>query len=239
MKTQVLMVGLLLVLITVGLSGCTQQKSSDYSLSNYSSSDQSSDQTTPPAVESIQTILAKADTIESMSYEIAASINMSELGTQTALIKIWQKIPYLKEQITGVVDGVTTTMSMIQRPEGTYIYDSAQGKYVLKTNTKPLNTPFVTSLQYLEIQQIKDFVNNQSFMNLVTEIIDGKTATVIQYSSPVGENLMTIKMWIWNEKGVPLKASIDMTMDKTTMTMDFEYSNYSFSDILDSTFSVS
>jgi hypothetical protein len=128
---------------------------------------------------------------------------------------------------------------MIQRPEGTYIYDTAQGKYVLKTNTKPLATPFVTSLQYLEIQQIKDFVNNQSFMNPVTESIDGKTAAVIQYSTPVGENRMTMKMWIWNEKGVPLKAHIDMTMEKTMMAMDFVYHNYVFSDIPDSTFSVS
>jgi outer membrane lipoprotein-sorting protein len=234
MKTQLLMVELLFIVITIGLSGCTQQKSSEDS-----SSDHLSDQTPPPATESIQTILAKADRIESMYYEIAASINMSECGTQTALIQIWQKTPYVKEQVTGVVDGITTTMSMIQRPDGTYIYDTAQGKYVLKTRTNPITTPFITSLQYLNIQQIKDFVNNESVINLETATVDGKTASVIQYTSPIGENIITMKMWIWNEKGVPLKAYIDMTMEKTTMVMDFEYSNYSFSDIPDSTFSVS
>jgi len=239
MKKQLMMVGILFILITIEISGCTQQKSSDSSSSDYSSSDLSKDQTTPPATDSIQTILAKAETIESMYYEIAASINMSGFGTQTALIKIWQKTPYLKEQMTGVVDGVTTTISMVQRPEGTYIYDITQGKYVLKTKTNPLATPFVTSLQYLDIQQIKNFVNNQSVMNLETEIVDGKTASVIQYAAPIGENLMTIKIWIWTEKGVPLKAYINMTMEETTMTMDFEYSNYSFSDIPDSMFSVS
>jgi hypothetical protein len=101
MKKQLLVVGILFILITVGLSGCTQQNLS----SDYSSIDQSKDQT-PQTTESIQTILAKTETIESMYYEIVASINISEFGTLTALIKIWQKPPYLKEQITGVIDGV-------------------------------------------------------------------------------------------------------------------------------------
>lgn len=234
MKKQLLLVGITLVFITVGFSGCTQQNSS----SDYSSSDQSKDQTTSSATESIETILAKAETIGSMYYEIAASINMSKYGAQTATIKIWQKTPYLKEQITGLADGVATTISVVQRPEGTYIYDNAQGKYVLKTNAKPLSTPLVTSLQNLDIDRIKEFVNNQTLMNLETESIDGKTATIIQYTSPLGQNLMTIKMWIWNEKGVPLKAYIDMTMEENNMTMDFNYGNYSFNDIPDSTFSV-
>jgi hypothetical protein len=235
LKKQVLMVGITLALITVGCSGCTQQNSS----SDKSSSEQLKYQTTPPATESLQTILAKTETIESMYYEIFASINMSEYGAQTATIKIWQKTPYLKEQITGFVDGVTTTISVIQSPEGTYIYDTVQGKYVLKTNAKPLSTPLVTFLQNLDIGLLKEFVNNQTSMNLETETIDGKTATIIQYTLPLWENLMTIKMWIWNEKGVPLKAYIDMTTEENTMTMDFNYSNYSFSDITDITFSVS
>jgi hypothetical protein len=50
---------------------------------------------------------------------------------------------------------------------------------------------------------------------------------------------MTIQMWIWNEKGVPLKANIEMTMEDMIMTMNFNFSNYSFSDIPNSTFNVS
>ena len=72
------MVGITLVLITVGFSGCTQQNSSS----------NGSNQTTPPTIESIQTILAKAEIIESMYYEIAASINMSGFEKETSTIKI-------------------------------------------------------------------------------------------------------------------------------------------------------
>jgi outer membrane lipoprotein-sorting protein len=49
---------------------------------------------------------------------------------------------------------------------------------------------------------------------------------------------MTTKIWIWNEKGLPLKADMDMTMEEMTMTMDLIFSNYSFADIPDSTFNV-
>ena len=235
MKKHALMVVITLVLITVGFSGCTQQNSS----SDNSLSDQSKIQAISPVTESIQTILAKAESIESMYYEITASINMSEYGTQTATIKMWQETPYLKEQLTGVVNGATTTISVIQRPEGTYLYDTTQSKYVLTTTATPLTTPLVSYLQYLDSEMIKSYLNNQTLTNFETEIIDGKKAIILQYTPSLRENLMTIKIWIWNEKGVPLKAYFTMTMEETTMTMDFKFNNYSFSDIPDSTFSVS
>ena len=234
MKKQLVIFVMMLIVVIVGFSGCIHQDSSK----DTASSDQVKIQTIPPATESLQTILTKAETIESMYYEIAASINMSQFGIQTATIKIWQKAPYLREQITAVVDGVTTTISMIQRPEGTYFYDTTQGKYALRTSAAPLTTPFVMSLQNLDLGLLKDYVNNQTSMNLETETIDGKTVTVIQYTSPLWENLMTIKMWIWNERGVPLKAHIDMTLDENTMSLEFNYSNYSFLDIPDSMFNV-
>ncbi|MCJ7571473.1 MAG: hypothetical protein MUO82_06310 [Candidatus Thermoplasmatota archaeon] len=225
MKKQILIFGITLIFITTGLSGCTQQDSS---------SDQSTDQITLHVTESIQTILAKTETMESMYYEIISSINMPQFGTQTAMIKIWQKKPYLKAQTTSTVNGITNTIMVIQRPEGIYNYDYEEGKYVLTTD----NTSFVASLQYFDNEMIKTYLNNQTSTNFETEIIDGKKATIIQYTPPDGGNLMTIKIWIWNEKGVPLKATIDMKMEEITMMMDFIFSNYSFSEIPDSTFSV-
>jgi len=50
---------------------------------------------------------------------------------------------------------------------------------------------------------------------------------------------ITVQMWIWNAYGVPLKAYVDMDMKEMAMTIDFVFDNYSFSDIPDSTFSVS
>lgn len=226
MKKQVIIVGLTVVLIAVGLSGCTQQNTS---------SDEKNIKSTPPTTESLASILAKTDSIDSMYYEIAASINMSEYGTQTATVQIWQKPPYVKEQIIGVYGGATTTIVVIHRPEGNYTYDAAQGKYVLAPDV----TSFTTSLQYFDSDTLKSLLNNQTFTNLETATIDGKKATVFEYSLPIQGMNITIKMWIWNEHGVPLKAFVGMDMKEMAMTMDFTFSNYSFSDIPDSTFSVS
>ncbi len=184
--------------------------------------------------ETLQTILAKSDSIGSMSYEIYATIT-SPYGTQTLTMKIWQEKPYLKEEITSQTLGITNTIIVIVRPEGTYVYNTALGKYVLTTEVPS----YVTSLQYLDPKMIKDLLNNQSITDYDTEIIDGKLATIIEYNIPlIGENHVAMKIWIWNAKGVPLKATMTMTMEQMTMTMDFVFKNYSFADIPDSTFNI-
>ena len=231
MKKQLSLVGMVgitiaMILAVVGLSGCTQHNTS---------ADETKIETTSPILESLQTILAKSDTIEAMYYEIAASITVPQFGTQTASIKIWQKTPYLKEQITSVTSGITNTIMVIQRPEGIYTYNTAQGKYVMITGNA---SSIATSLQYLDSKMIKNYLNNLTSTDFQTEIIDGKEATIIEYSPLLGNNSMNIKMWIWNEKGVPLKALFNMTLYEKTMTMDFRFNNYSFSHIADSTFSV-
>jgi outer membrane lipoprotein-sorting protein len=222
MKKQLVIIGITLVLIAVGLSGCSQQNSS---------SNQSKNQTTnQPSTESIQTILAKAETIGSMYYEVATSTNMPGVGTYTVTTKIWQKTPYLKEDIKSVTAGITTTLLVIQRPEGIYKYDITQNKYVLTTS--------IVTLEQSNSEMTKDLLNNQTITTLGTETIDGKTATILQYMPKQEGNSTAMKMWVWNEKGVPLKALVTTTSGGTTITMDINYSNYSFSDIPDSTFSV-
>ena len=96
------------------------------------------------------------------------------------------------------------------------------------------------SLPHLEYGDIiKNYLDAQTSENFETEIIDGKKATIIEYSPEDGEYPMEIKLWIWNEKGLPLKAFIDMDLMDISMTMEFIFSNYSFSVIPDSLFDIS
>lgn len=62
-----------------------------------------------------------------------------------------------------------------------------------------------------------------------TETIDGKDCAVVAYEMP-GEG--NVKMWIWKDKGFPLK--MEMTANGSTTTI--EYGNIDFSDIPDSVF---
>ena len=216
---------MLLVLIVVGLSGCTQQNPS---------SDEKTINSAPPDEESLETILGKTESIDSMYFEIDATITMTGYGTQNAQIQIWQKPPYAKEQISGMYGGTSTTMTVIHRPDGNYTYDAAQGKYVLT----PEVTSFSSWMQYFDSETLRGLLNNQSLGNMQKVTLDGKQATLFNYSLSVEEVSVSVQMWIWNDYGVPLKAYVDMDMKEMAMTVDFVFENYSFSDIPDSTFNI-
>ena len=47
------------------------------------------------------------------------------------------------------------------------------------------------------------------------------------------------KMWIWNEKGLPLKMEMTMTFGSAVSTTTILMDNFSFADIPDSTFNIS
>jgi outer membrane lipoprotein-sorting protein len=219
MEKQKMIFGLIATLVCsfLMISGCTQQNSP-------------SNQTNPPSTESLRQILAKAEINESVYYELEISTTMSGVLVQNSTIKIWQKTPYLKEEMSSTIDNITTIDTIIKRPEGVYRYDSIQNRYEL--------VPAIIIPRLSTGDTAKDLLNNQTITTIGTETIDGKTATVIQYTPSQAGNSTTMKMWIWNEKGVPLKALYTMASGETTITMDYDYSNYSFLDIPDSIFSV-
>lgn len=208
-----------LILTMVGLMGCTEEGPSE-------------DQTT--TVETPLEILAKAEAIASMSYQIDATIDLPSFNTSTqATMKVWLEKPNLREDITSVTAGFPSSLSVIQRPEGTYVRIPPLQRYELTTEVPS----YVTAFKYLDSAMIKDLLYNQSVVTFPTEVIDGKKATVINLTVGIQPNLMTLTVWIWNERGVPLKAYMDMAQPQ--MTMDVVFSDYSFDDIPDSTFDVS
>jgi outer membrane lipoprotein-sorting protein len=221
MEKQKMIFGLVaaLVFFSLVIGGCTQQNSP-------------TNQTNPPPTgTTLQQILAKADTYESVYYEVEISTTMSGSIVQNTTIKVWQKTPYLKEEITSTVGNETTQETVIQRPEGVYRYNIGQHIY---ENNSGIVIPQVSTGD-----TAKDLLDNHTITTVGTETVDGKTATVIEYPRSQADNTTIMKMWIWNEKGLPLKVYFAMSINDTNMTMNYHYNNYSFSDIPDSTFSVS
>jgi outer membrane lipoprotein-sorting protein len=89
-----------------------------------------------------------------------------------------------------------------------------------------LNTSMVPSSPIQAVSSILDY----SPLVSGTETIDGKVCKVITYDD-TGAGSM--KMWIWEEKGLPLKMEMTSSNgDKTTI----DYTNIDFSDIPDSIF---
>lgn len=240
MKKTLMVICFLALSLSIVFSGCTQEESSmNTTESNENSSNESIENNTIPEPETIETILNKPESIDSIYYEITMNmeIDMDLFGfeEQSALMKIWQKENYSKWEITSEAGGMSTSILLIQRPDGTYIYNAEKDEYTLSTDE--VNS-ITSSLKYFDNDMVLEYISNLPSSNFETELIDGKEATIIEYS-PNGENsTIYVKLLIWNEKGVPLKGIINMIMEEMNMNMEFTFDNYSFSEIPDNIFNL-
>ena len=242
MKKTFLIICSIVLVLSIVFSGCTQQDSSSHTaISNSKSSIDSVNNNQISEPETIETILSKPESLDSMYYEVSMTLEMdmdfemSGFGEQTALIKIWKKDLYIKEEITSEISGISTSIIVIEGTDGVYVYDAENDEYILSTDD--VNS-IISSLQYFENDMILEYLSNFSSLNFETEMIDGKEATIIEYSPIDGDTSIYVKLWIWNEKGVPLKGLINMNFEEMNMNMELTFGNYSFSDISDSVFNI-
>lgn len=187
-------------------------------------------QNMPSPEDPLQTILEKAAVLESVYYEIDTSFIIDGVIRQNTTTKIWQKMPYLKEEENSTSGNISTTQTIIQRPEGLYLYDPTLQTF---QQNAQMNTPLPSTTE-----MVQNLLNNQTLTIIGTENISGKPTTIIQYHPNQGGNSTTVKLWIWNEKGVPLKEQFISNTEGTSVTINSFYSNYSFADIPESTFDV-
>ena len=183
------------------------------------------EQNKPSTEETVQTILEKA------------AVLIDGIIPQITTMKIWQKTSYLKEEVNttsvstnSTYGNITTTLTVIKRPEGIYRYDNVSQTYQLDPQRivpKPSTTDMVQNL-----------LNNQTLIIIGAENISGTPTTIIQYHPNQGGNTTTVTLWVWNEKGVPLKEQYVSNSEDTSVTITSLYNSYSFTDIPDSIFRV-
>lgn len=188
------------------------------------------EQNKPPKNETIQTLLEKAAIIESISYNIDTSFIVDGAVMQTTTITVWQQTPYLKEEENSTSGNISTTRLIVQRPEGVYLYNPNTQTYQLDA----MAIPPQPSTQAM----VNNLLNNQTLILIGTENISNISTTIIQYHPNQGGNSTTVTLWIWNEKGVPLKEQFTSNAEGTLVTINTMYNNYSFADIPISTFDV-
>jgi outer membrane lipoprotein-sorting protein len=223
MQKQHIALGIIIMLICSSLmiSGCIQENSPI-------------DQNNKPSSETLDQLLGKAQIIESVYYEINISEYLSGELIFYSDVTIWQETPYVKENVSQSHGGIILPeISYIKSPNGTYQYDAEENRYRNDYDPK-------VTLPYRTISEIADdLLNNQMLTSLGTETVDGKTTTVLQYSSDESGNTTTMKMWIWNDYGVPVKATETRMRNEMTLTWEYSYHSYTFTDIPDSTFDIS
>ncbi len=118
------------------------------------------------------------------------------------------------------MQGITSVFLVDQDTKTMYSYMPAQNM-AMKMSYDQAQKPATQ-----EASSITDF----NPKNLGTESIDGIVCYVAEFEYDVGGNMT--KMWIWKDRGLPIKTEMTTPEGKTTM----EYKNYDFSDIPDSMF---
>jgi outer membrane lipoprotein-sorting protein len=220
MDTHIRLLGIITTTICVLLmsSGCTEQN-------------------TPSPEETVQTILEKAAVLETVYYKINTTFIIDGIIPQITTMEIWQKASYLKEEVNittvstnSTTGNMTTTLSVIKRPEGIYRYDNISQTYQLDLQ-QIIPQPSTTDM-------VQNLLNNQTLTLIGTENISGEPTIIIQYHPNQGGNSTTVTLWIWTEKGVPLKEQYTATSEGASVTINSIYNNYSFADIPQSTFAV-
>lgn len=198
-------------LLTILLfSGCTQQQTNH--------KDQQDDTIVN---EMISSMLNKTKTIDELYYELVSSTSTAEGIAQTTSMKVWEKGPFLKEEgnITATILKNATSFNIIRQPLGTYYYNETKLTYVLSLHIA-LPQPSMSEI-------IQDLMNNQTLKYLGIGSIDGKNATIIEYTTGLPQYPTTVKLWIWNETGLLLKSTTTTTIVQTT-EITKTYTNYSF-----------
>ncbi len=166
--------------------------------------------TTTPG-ETLEEILGRSTGFDSVKYDML----ITSPGTPTMTTKVWMKNNKMKTETT--VEGETVVMLIDIDAQTMYMYFPEQNMAMKMTFEMPESA-------IDEAQSIPDY----NPVIIGTETMDGKVCLVIEYTIEGS----TAKMWIWKEKGFPIR--VEMTTTEGTVIM--EYKNIDFSDIPDSEF---
>ena len=123
---------------------------------------------------------------------------------------------------------------MIIHPDAVYLYDASQDKYV-KMTREAMSLQF-TQKSFEELS--KELRKNATLKELGSEVIQGKITTIIEYSITIEGTPILQKLWIWEEKGIPLKVETTSKIGGITLITKEEYKNFLFGDIPISVFKV-
>ena len=162
---------------------------------------------------SLDDIINQAVAIESVKFDMIVTSPEASMTT-----RIWLKGHNMRSEteseeqtVINIINHATNTM---------YIYIPEQNMAFKATydpsQTSPLN----------DVQSINQY--NPTVTG--TETIDGKLCSIVEYSV----SGMSVKMWLWQEKGFPLKVITNTNAGTTTV----EYKNIEFIDIPDSQFEI-
>lgn len=163
-------------------------------------------------------VLSRSESTDSFKYDMEISSTVMEIGTG----KFQQKGDKMK--IEGEVNGIRSVVFINSINGKVHIYDNIRENII---EAEIENTPGI--LDSSMKAQGSELLNKDPRI-IAREDIEDKGCLVVEYSEGGG----TGKMWIWEEKGLPIKIN-PAIIDQSGIT-SLEAKNIDFADIPDSVF---
>ena len=164
--------------------------------------------------ESLEDILGRGAELVSVKYELV----ITAPGTPQQIMQVWFKQDKIRTEVTE--QGQDVVMIANFDSQVAYLY------YPAMNIAYEMDFEQVAELPLADAQSVTDY----EYQIIGTEIVDGKECLVVEYAVPAEQT--TVKMWIWEEYGFPIRAE----MTTPTGTITAEYRNLDFSDIPDDMF---
>lgn len=172
----------------------------------------------------LTTLVNKANQITTISYEMTTSMTTGNSSINMTA-HFWQKPHYMKKQ-QQYADNRTTIL--ISTPNGTYEYDP-------QTHTWRNSTQIVTPMTSNYTAQM---LATTHLTQIGNDTLDGKQTTIVQYTTPINKTDATVRIWLWNDNGLPLKIITTITFIGQTITTTTLLTDISF-DVSDDVFALS
>lgn len=157
-------------------------------------------------------LLAKGQDIGSVKYDMVVTAPSQD----TMTTKVWLKGENMKFE--SELEGETSITIVNEDEQVMYMYLPDQNMaYKMAFNNVPESA----------VEETEDILD-YDYTIIGTETIDGKSCLVVEWTVEG----FTSKMWVWKDKGFPIKVETTTSEGKTTI----EYKNIQFVNISDSEF---
>jgi outer membrane lipoprotein-sorting protein len=215
-----LLVGIIILLAVVLPSCGGGDKTSSPTTSKTAVATTSPAKTTAPTTTAgsdvnLAEILGKSDNINSIKYNMTITVT----GSPVISGVVYQKDDMMRYEVT--IQDTETVMLFNMADSIMYIYLPSQ-KMAMKETLDPGDEPEGNVGNSSDILKLNPVITGN-------DIIDGKDCIIIKYNEPVSGD---VKMWVWKDKGFPLKMEITTPAGLTTIA----FNDFEFPDIPDSMF---
>lgn len=166
--------------------------------------------------ESLTDVLSKAKEITAYRYDVV----MTSPGESAITTKFWLKGDKMRWE--GNYEGRDVVYIIDQSAEIAYLYIPAQKMAMKMDFSKAEETVGESAAEQ------SGSIEQYNPATLGTEVLDGKTCLVVEYSDQTSQ----IKMWLWTKYGIPVRT--ETTTAKGTAVAEIK--NIEFGDIADSMF---